>query len=67
MVSKNATITWQGTHCEFIKLITMVNVSCPDLDIHKSKDAIAITQDSMVGITYSSMVLETETNVGMEN
>ncbi len=37
----------------------MTNVLCPNLDIHKSKDVIAITQDSKVGITYFSMVLKT--------
>jgi hypothetical protein len=37
----------------------MANVSCPNLDIYKSKDVVAITQDFRVGITYSSMVLKT--------
>jgi hypothetical protein len=49
----------QGTHNEFMKLIIRTNVSCPNLDIHKSKEAIAITYESKMGITYYSMVLTT--------
>jgi hypothetical protein len=63
VASKSLTFTWQGTHYEFIKLITRANVLCLDLDIHKSKDDVAVTQDYRAKITYSSMVLET--NVGM--
>jgi len=29
-----------------MKLITRANLSCPDLDIHKSKEAIVVIQDS---------------------
>jgi hypothetical protein len=65
VVSKSPTFTWQGTHYEFIKLITRANVLCLDLDIHKSKDDVAVTQDYRARITYSFMVLET--NVGMAN
>jgi hypothetical protein len=38
-------------------------VLCLDLDIHKSKDDVAVIQDSKVKITYYSMVLET--TIGM--
>jgi hypothetical protein len=58
MVSKSPIVTWQGTHCEFIKLIKRANVSCPHLDIHKSKDVVVVIEDSRARITYSSMVLE---------
>jgi hypothetical protein len=61
MASKSPTITWQGAHYDFMKLITRANVSCPNLDIHKSKDVI--TQESKARITYYSMVLAT--NEGM--
>jgi hypothetical protein len=59
MASKNPTFTWQGTHYEFVKLITRANVLCLDLDIHKSKDDVVVIQDSKAKITYYSMVLET--------
>lgn len=59
--SKSPTITWQGAHYEFIKLITKANVSCPNMDIHKSKEVV--TQESKTSITYYSMVLAT--NEGM--
>jgi hypothetical protein len=56
-------VAWQCTHNKFIKLITRTNVSCLDLDIHKSKEVIVVTHESKVRITYCSMVLAT--NVGM--
>jgi hypothetical protein len=40
IASKSPTITWQGTHCEFMKLITRSKVPCPSLDIHKSNDVV---------------------------
>ncbi len=59
VASKNIIVTWQGTHSEFMKLITKTNMSCQDLDIHKSKEAIIITHESKVEIAYCSMVLAT--------
>jgi hypothetical protein len=44
---------------EFIKLITKIEVSCPNLNIHKSKEVIVVTHESKVGITYCFMVLAT--------
>jgi hypothetical protein len=32
---------------------------CLDLDIHRSKEIVDVTQESKVGITYCSMVLAT--------
>ncbi len=63
MVSKKFIITWQGTHIEFMKLITKTNMSCQDQDIHKSKEVIIVTHESKAEITYCSMVLAT--NEGM--
>jgi hypothetical protein len=63
MASKNPTITWQGIHSEYMKLIIRTNVSCLELDNHKSKEAIVVTYESKVGITYYSMDLAT--NEGM--
>jgi hypothetical protein len=46
-----------------MKLITRANVSCPNLDIHKTKEIFAVIQDSKVSITNFSMVLAI--NIGM--
>jgi len=59
MASKSPTITWQGTHNEIMKLITKTNVSCLDLNIHKSKEVVVVTHESKMGVTYYSMVLAT--------
>jgi hypothetical protein len=63
VASKNLVVTWQGTHNEFMKLITKTNMSCQDLNIHKSKEAIIVTHESKMEIAYFSMVLAT--NEGM--
>lgn len=55
----NPIVTWQGTHCELIKQIKRTNVSYLDLNIHKSKEAFVVTQDSKVNNKYRSMVLAT--------
>ncbi len=55
MASKSPIVTWQGTHNELMKLITRTNVSCLDLDMHKSKDIITITHQSMVLTTNERM------------
>jgi hypothetical protein len=59
MTLKSPIITWQDTHNEFMKLITRINMSCPNLNIHKSKKVIDVTHESKAGITYCSMVLTT--------
>jgi hypothetical protein len=46
-----------------MKLITKTNMSCQDLNIHKSKEAIIVTHESKMEIAYFSMVLAT--NEGM--
>jgi hypothetical protein len=51
VASKMLIITCQGTHCEFKKLITSTNVSCPNLDIHKSNEHVVVTQDFKARIT----------------
>jgi hypothetical protein len=56
---KKSHVTWQGTHCEFMKLMTSASVTCLDLNIHKSNEVVAVTHESKVGITYCSMVLAT--------
>jgi hypothetical protein len=43
--------------------IAKTNMSCPDLDIHKSKETIVVTHESKTIIIYYSMVLTT--NEGM--
>jgi hypothetical protein len=63
MALKSPTVTWQGTHYEFMKLMTSANVSRPDLDIHKSNEIIAVTHESKTNITDCSVVLTT--NEGM--
>jgi hypothetical protein len=57
MGSKSPTITWQGTHNEIMKLIAKTNMSCLDLNIHKSKEVL--TYESKMEITYYFMVLTT--------
>jgi hypothetical protein len=49
-----------------MKLITKTNMSCQDLNIHKSKEVIIITQESKIGITYCSMVLATNEMMAFE-
>ncbi len=49
----------QGPHYEFMKLIIGPNVSCLDLNIHKSKETIVITHESKVNIAYCSLFLAT--------
>jgi hypothetical protein len=63
MASKNLIIAWKGTHIEFMKLITKTNMSCQDLNIHKSKEANIVTYESKEGITYCSMVLATNEGI----
>jgi hypothetical protein len=42
-----------------MKLITRTNMSCPNLDIHKSKENVVITHESKMEIIYCSMVSTT--------
>jgi len=60
MASKSLVVTWQDTHSEFMKSIIRINMSCPNLDIHKLKKVIVVTHESKVGITCCSMVLTTD-------
>jgi hypothetical protein len=46
-----------------MKSITKTNMSCQDLNIHKSKEAIIVAHESKVEIAYCSIVLAT--NEGM--
>ncbi len=46
-----------------MKLMTSADVSCLDLDIHKSNEVVVVTHESKAVITYCSMVLAT--NEGM--
>jgi hypothetical protein len=48
IASKRPIATWQSTQCEFMKLITRTNVSCPNLDIHKSKVVVVVIQNYKV-------------------
>ncbi len=57
---------FKKSHChmarhlsEFMKLITRTNVSCLDLDIHKSKEIVVVTHESKTIIIDCSMVLAT--------
>jgi len=52
-----------NTQCEFMKLITRANVSCLDVDIHKSKEVFPMIQDFKTNTTIFSVVLAT--NLGM--
>jgi hypothetical protein len=63
VVSKIPIVIGQGIHNEFMKLIIKTNESCPNLDIHKSKEVIVVTHEFKMGITHYSMVLTT--NEGM--
>jgi hypothetical protein len=63
VASKSPIVTWQGTHSEFMKLITITNVSYSDLNIHKSKEIVVVTHESKARIIDCSIVLAT--NEGM--
>jgi hypothetical protein len=55
--SKNATVTWQGTHWSSMKFMTDAKVSHLDLDIHRSKEAMVGACFAIVNMTYLSIIL----------
>ncbi len=55
--SKNARITWQGTHWSSMKFMTNAKVCHLDLDIHRSKEAMVVAYFAIVNTTYLSIIL----------
>jgi hypothetical protein len=55
--SKNATVTWQGTHWSSMKFMTNAKMSHLDLDIHRSKEVMVVAYFATANTTYLSIIL----------
>jgi hypothetical protein len=58
IASKNAIITWQGTHWSLMKFMTNPNVSHPNLDIHRLEEAMVVANVAI----FLSVIFDNITN-----